>query len=75
MNCIQVQDLAAAIIDHESIGSDELTEIQNHLSICPSCQYEYEMDEMTSRILRARVPLVETPVGTYRSIMSAIEEY
>ena len=74
MNCTQVQDLAAAIIDHEAIGSDELTEIQNHLSTCPSCRYEYEMDEMTSRIVRTRVPLVETPVGTYRSIMSAIEE-
>jgi predicted anti-sigma-YlaC factor YlaD len=75
MNCTQVQDLAAAIIDHESIGSDELTEIQNHLSTCPSCRYEYQMDELTSRILRTRVPFVGTPVGTYRSIMSAIEEY
>lgn len=74
MNCTQVQDLAAAIIDHESLGPYDLLEVEDHLLTCPSCRYEYEMDRLTSRIVRTRVPLVETPADTYRSIMSAIEE-
>gem|GEM_PF-2330121 len=74
MNCNQVQDLAAALIDHEQLGPVELVEVEDHLSSCPTCQYEYEMDRLTSRIVRTRVPIVQTPFDTYRSIITAIEE-
>jgi anti-sigma factor RsiW len=74
VNCTEVQELAAALIDHESIGPKELAQVEAHLSACSKCRYEYEMDRMTSHILRARVPIVETPSETYQSILSAIEE-
>ncbi|HEX5317424.1 MAG TPA: anti-sigma factor [Candidatus Kapabacteria bacterium] len=74
MNCTEVQDLAAALIDHESLGPKELAQVEAHLVTCPKCRYEYEMDRMTSRIVRARLPIVETPSDTYQSILSAIEE-
>ena len=74
MNCTEVQDLAAALIDHESLGPRELAAVEAHLLTCPHCRYEYEMDRLTSRIVRTRVPIVQTPNDTYQSILSAIEE-
>ncbi len=74
MNCTQVQDLAAALIDHESLGPRELAEVEQHLATCSACRYEYEMDRWMSRIVRTRVPIVQTPPDTYLSILSAIEE-
>ena len=74
VNCTEVQNLAAALIDHESLGPQELAMVEAHLSTCHKCRYEYEMDRMTSGIVRARVPIVETPSDTYQSIRSAIEE-
>ncbi|MFI5201310.1 MAG: anti-sigma factor family protein [Candidatus Kapaibacterium sp.] len=74
MNCTEAQNLAAALIDHESLGQRELAQVEAHLVTCPTCRYEYEMDRMTSHIVRARLPIVETPSNTYQSILSAIEE-
>ena len=74
MNCSEIQDLAAALIDHEPLGQREQTQVEDHLQTCPSCRYEYEMDSMTSRIVRARMPVIEAPQEAYRSILQAIEE-
>ncbi len=53
----------------------DLDEVEAHLKSCPSCQYEYEMDLMTSHIVRARIPLVDAPREAYLSISEAIEDY
>ena len=74
MNCFEIQDLAAALIDHEPLGQREQAQVEHHLQTCPSCRYEYEMDCMTSRIVRARMPVIEAPREAYRSILQAIEE-
>ena len=75
MNCSEIQDLAAALVDHELLNMRDLDEVESHLRTCSSCQHEYEMDLMTSHIVRARIPLVDAPREAYLSIREAIEEY
>ena len=75
VNCSEIQDLAAALVDHETLGARDLDEVESHLKTCSSCQYEYEMDLMTSHIVRARIPLVDAPHEAYANILEAIEEY
>ncbi|MDP4200743.1 MAG: zf-HC2 domain-containing protein [Bacteroidota bacterium] len=71
MNCSEIQDLAAALVDHERLTPRELDEVELHLKTCPTCQFEYEMDLMTSHIVHARIPLVDTPEASYQSIVAA----
>ncbi len=73
MDCSEIQDLAAALVDHEPLGTRDLEEVEHHLKTCSSCQYEYEMDLMTSHIVRARIPLVDVPSETRERVLHAIE--
>jgi anti-sigma factor (TIGR02949 family) len=73
VNCSEIQDLAAALVDHESLGARDLAEVEQHLKTCTSCQYEYEMDLMTSHIVRSRIPLVDAPSEARERVLLAIE--
>jgi predicted anti-sigma-YlaC factor YlaD len=74
VNCSEIQDLAAALIDHEPLGEREQGQVEYHLQTCPFCRYEYDMDRITSRIVRARMPVVRAPQEAYRRVLQAIED-
>jgi anti-sigma factor RsiW len=74
VDCSEIQELAAALVDHERLAPRELDEVEHHLQTCPTCQFEYEMDLMMSHIVHARIPLVDTPELAYQSIMDATRE-
>ena len=74
MNCSEIQDLAAALIDHEPLSEREQAQVEHHLLTCTSCRYEYDMDRITSRIVRARMPVARAPQEAYRRVLQAIED-
>jgi anti-sigma factor RsiW len=74
VNCSEIQDLAASLIDHEPLGAREQSQVEHHLETCPVCRHEYEMDRLTSSIVRARMPVVEAPEEAYRRVLQAIED-
>lgn len=74
MECSEIQELAAALVDNERLAPRELDEVEHHMKTCSSCQYEYEMDLITSHLVHARIPLVDTPEYAYQSIVEATRE-
>lgn len=67
-SCTDYQEKASLILDGESFSSDERSEIDRHVSVCPACNLDHSLDRATRAILRQRFPMVETPTQVKLSI-------
>ena len=71
MKCDQSIDSLTAFLHHE-LSPDEQGELQAHLSVCTSCQHEFEANRAIKRFLRHAVP-VEPSAEFRRNLEHRIE--
>jgi anti-sigma factor (TIGR02949 family) len=60
VDCNEIQDLITAEIDGE-LAEESKAPLREHLSICPKCKAEYELELSTKAFLRRRLQRAETP--------------
>lgn len=60
MNCKEALTLISAAVDQELSGS-KLKEFNEHISICVSCNAEYEAEKATKNLLKSKLKRVKAP--------------
>jgi anti-sigma factor RsiW len=72
VNCNDVAELIPAAVDGE-IGQELLGSVNQHFEACPSCREEFELQQMTKRVLRnyfVRSAAPESTTGRIRQMIA-----
>jgi anti-sigma factor RsiW len=73
-SCTDYQEKASLILDGELLPSEELAEVEQHVSVCAACNLDHSLDLATRAILRQRFPIVETPAQVRLSIQNFLSQ-
>ena len=60
MTCTEALDLLPAAVDGQ-IGEELLSKLRLHFSGCPSCLHEFELEQMTKRVVRKYSRSAQSP--------------
>jgi hypothetical protein len=60
VECKQVLELITASLDGQ-IEGEERSSLEKHLSLCPRCKLEAELERMTKTVTKLHLPLKKTP--------------
>ena len=71
MNCAEILEYLSAIVDGES-DVERRKEFDAHISKCPSCRSEFEIETMAKGIVRAKLPSREVPHPLRTSILQRL---
>ena len=73
MECKEFQELISEAVD-DRLRTGNKEGFSNHAKVCPSCRTEFEMEQLTKNVVRAKLQFEATPPEVYRSVLSALRE-
>jgi len=71
VDCREFQDLISDAVDDRLRGGNKQY-FNDHAIVCPSCRCEYEMEQITKGVVRARIPRESVPSETYTSLLTSL---
>jgi anti-sigma factor RsiW len=72
MRCSEVKELLSSYVDG-MLPAGQMQAVDEHLSLCPSCQEELQLLEQTINLLRD-LPEIEPPEDLTASIMAGLPQ-
>jgi anti-sigma factor (TIGR02949 family) len=71
VDCREALDYVSAVIDGE-VGAEKRKEFDGHVTTCPSCRSEFEIEQMIKRVIGGKLSAVKAPDDLRISILQQI---
>ena len=71
MDCREFRELISEAVDDRLRGGHK-QHFNDHAIVCRSCRCEYEMEQITKGVVRARIQHETTPTEIYASLLSSL---